>query len=114
MPPALCPTSTRKAKQDIDYVQPDDAARLRRQLLDVRVASYRYKEHDPSKHLGFIIEDMPEGSPAVLASRERADLYGYISMAVVAIQEQQKQIDRLEAELARTNAARDACQAKAK
>jgi hypothetical protein len=45
----------------------------------------------------------------VLSSRERVDLYGYVSMAVATIQEQQKQIqaqqeriDRLEAEIART------------
>ena len=109
-----CPISTRQAKKEIDYVSPDDAARLRRELLDVRVASYRYKAGDPSRHLGFVIEDMPAGSPAVLTSRDRVDLYGYVSMAVVAIQEQQKQIDRLESELARANAARDACRERPK
>jgi hypothetical protein len=114
MPNNQCPISSRQAKKDIDYVSPDDAARLRRELLDVRVASYRYKAGDPSQHLGFIIEDMPQGSPAVLASRDRVDLYGYVSMAVVAIQEQQKQIDRLEGELARANAARDACRERPK
>ncbi len=106
LPNNQCPASSRRVKQDIDYVSPADAARLRRELMDVRVASYRYKAGDPSRHLGFIIEDMPESSPAVLASRDRVDLYGYLSMAVLAVQEQQKQIDRLEAELARVKAAR--------
>lgn len=45
---------------------------------------------------------MPEGSPAVLASREQVDLYGYVSMAVAALQVQQKQIDELERQLAKT------------
>lgn len=96
-----CPISTARAKTDIAYVGPGEAARVRDELLRVRLATYRYKAGDPSPHLGFVIEDMPAGSPAVLASRDRVDLYGYVSMAVATIQEQQKQIDRLDAELAR-------------
>ena len=96
-------------KEDIAYVGGDEAARLREELMSVRVASYRYTTGDPSRHLGFIIEDMPVGSPAVLASRDRVDLYGYVSMTVLALQEQQKQIERLEAELARARTASEAC-----
>jgi hypothetical protein len=44
---------------------------------------------------------MPGGSPAVLASRDRVDLYGYVSMAVASLQEQQREIDVLKAETAR-------------
>ncbi|AKU96983.1 hypothetical protein AKJ09_03647 [Labilithrix luteola] len=101
LPMAQCPISTARAKQDITYVGPAEAERLREELLRVRLATYRYKASDPSQHLGFIIEDMPDGSPAVLSSRERVDLYGYVSMTVAAIQEQQKQIDLLQTELAR-------------
>jgi hypothetical protein len=96
-----CPVSTARAKQDIAYVGPEDAARLADDLMRVRLATYRYKGADASSHLGFIIEDMPQGSPAVMASRERVDLYGYVSMTVATLQEQQKRIDRLERELAR-------------
>jgi hypothetical protein len=102
LPNTQCPISTAKAKRDIAYVSPSEAARLRDELLSTKLATYRYKLGDSSTHLGFVIEDMPEGSPAVLASREQVDLYGYVSMAVAAIQEQQKQINRLEAELKRT------------
>jgi hypothetical protein len=54
-----------------------------------------------ARHLGFIIEDMPEGSAAVLPSRDRVDLYGYTSMTVASLQHQQREIDALKAELAK-------------
>jgi hypothetical protein len=101
LPISECPISTARAKRDIAYLSPGDAARLRDQLMGVRLARYTYKSGDPSTHLGFIIEDMPKDSPAVLASRDRVDLYGYVSMTVAAIKEQQKQIDALNEELAR-------------
>lgn len=76
----------------------------------MKLATYKYKVGDSSQHLGFIIEDMPNGSPAVLASRQRVDLYGYLSMAVAAIQRQQRQIDLLERRLERAEHA--ACKPK--
>jgi hypothetical protein len=96
----ICTTSTARAKQDIAYL--DDAQRetLRAQLLAVKLASYRYKEGGDTTHLGFIIEDMPPGSPATLSSRDRVDLYGYTSMTVAAIQQQQKELDALKAQVA--------------
>jgi hypothetical protein len=54
-----------------------------------------------ARHLGFIIEDMPEGSAAVLPSRDRVDLYGYTSMTVASLQHQQREIDELKTELAK-------------
>jgi hypothetical protein len=96
-----CPISTARAKKEIAYVSEGEAAKLKEELLRLRLATYRYKAGDPAPHLGFVIEDLPAGSPAVFASRERVDLYGYMSMAVATIQEQQKQLDRLEAEVAR-------------
>jgi hypothetical protein len=105
-----CPVSTARAKRDISYLGPHDVGRLRDALLGVKLATYKYNVGDPSQHLGFIIEDMPNGSPAVLASRQRVDLYGYLSMAVAAIQQQQRQIDLLERRLER--AEHDACKPK--
>jgi hypothetical protein len=96
-----CPISTAKAKRDISYVSPGEAAHLSEELLAVRLARYRYKSGEPSAHLGFIIEDLPVDSPAVLSSRERVDLYGYVSMAVATIQEQEKRIEKLEHEVSR-------------
>jgi len=95
-----CPISTRRMKKNIAYLAPSDAERTRDELLSVRLATYRYKSGDDATHLGFIIEDMPEQSPAVMPSRERVDLYGYTSMAVATIQLQQAEIAALEKRLA--------------
>lgn len=100
-PALMCPISQRAAKRDIAYVSADERAALTAQLLATRLARYRYKQQDASesKHLGFIIEDQP-GSPAVLPSGDRVDLYGYTSMAVAAIQEQAEELAALRAEVA--------------
>jgi hypothetical protein len=95
-----CPISTRKAKKDIEYLGPEEQERLRQELLDVHLATYEYKKGDGERHLGFIIEDMPNGSPAVMPSREHVDLYGYTSMTVATIQRQQAEIDDLSKRLA--------------
>jgi hypothetical protein len=99
-----CPVSTAHAKKDITYVDDAQAKELHDELMSVRLARYRYKQGDEAPHLGFIIDDMPQGSEAVLASRERVDLYGYVSMAVASIQQQQKEIDRLQHDVARLEA----------
>jgi hypothetical protein len=78
-----------------------EAERLRRELMEVRLATYRYRSGDDATHLGFIIEDMPTDSPAVRGSRERVDLYGYLSMVVAALQRQDKEMGALKAEIAR-------------
>ena len=103
IPNSACPVSTAKAKADIAYV--DDAARaaLHAQTMAVRLATYRYTTpaSDGAPHLGFIIEDMPPGSPAVLRSREQADLYGFVSLAVASLQEHERKLGALEDEVAR-------------
>ncbi len=101
-----CPVSSAKAKKEISYVDEGGGEQLRQELMSVHLATYRYKAGDDARHLGFIIEDMPPGSAAVLPSREHVDLYGYVSMAVAAIQVQQKEIDALKREVARLEAAR--------
>lgn len=57
--------------------------------------------------LGFLIDDDP-ASPAVRPDGERVDLYGYTSLAIAALQEQQAEIDALKAEVEALKAA-DAC-----
>jgi hypothetical protein len=85
----------------VTYVDEREAERLRDELMQTRLATYRYRhEGGQQRHLGFIIEDMPPGSPAVLSSRERVDLYGFVSMTVAALQQQQKELDGLRKELA--------------
>ena len=96
--PPGCPVSSRKYKDGIEYVDGDGLRELHDETLKMRLATYRYKAQydDPSKkHLGFIIEDTPPESPAVQWSRERVDIYGYLSMVVATMQVQEKEIAEL-------------------
>ena len=99
-----CPVSTANAKREIAYLDGEQVSRLHDEIISVRLATYRYKAGDEARHLGFIIEDMPAASPAVLPTRDRVDLYGYVSMSVASLQHQQKEIDRLQADVARLSA----------
>ena len=97
-PPNTCPISSRKYKDGIEYVDGEGLQQLHDETLQMRLATYRYKPQvdDPSKkHLGFIIEDTPPDSPAVQWSRERVDIYGYLSMVVATMQVQEKEIAEL-------------------
>lgn len=66
--------------------------------MKIRLTAYRYKGGDPRARLGFIIEDV-EPSPAADSAHGRVDLYGYISMAVAALQAQDREMQRLQAEV---------------
>ena len=96
-----CPVSTRRAKQDIQYLGPADLSQVAAELAKFRLATYRYK--DPAlaagRHLGFILEDVP-GSPAVNAEHNMVDLYGYTSMLVAAVQTQSREVEALRREVA--------------
>ncbi len=100
-----CPISTRKAKDDIAYVDAAALQRLHDETLQMRLATYRYKGPfvDPSdpnaKHLGFIVEDQPQ-SLSVDRGHDRVDIYGYMSMAVATMQVQEKEIAQLKKEIA--------------
>ena len=98
--PYGCPISRRDAKSDITYLQADDLDRLLDDIRRVRLARYRYLA-DPARRprLGFVIDDDPQ-SPAVAVDGGQVDLYGYTSMAIAAIQAQQRRIDALEREVA--------------
>ncbi|HEY1954463.1 MAG TPA: hypothetical protein VGH28_02605 [Polyangiaceae bacterium] len=89
--------SRRAFKKDIDYVTENEREDLARQTLEVPLARYRYKTEPESqqRHLGFIIDDQPPSSPAVASDGTHVDLYGYTSMLLATVQEQQKQIDAL-------------------
>jgi len=95
--------SLRAAKADIAYVDDVDRLGLARQALDVRLATYRYQtdEADARRRLGFIIDDQPESSPAVQGDGAHVDLYGYASMLLATIQQQQKTIEQLDRRLRR-------------
>jgi hypothetical protein len=101
--------STRKAKTDIAYVDADERAALARDALAIPLARYRYKTEAPGarRRLGFIIEDQPDPSPAVLSDRNHVDEYGYASMLLATVQEQAKQIAELRARVDRLERTQD-------
>ncbi len=100
--PAGCPRSRARFKEAIDYLSQQQLRDYRDQLLDLPLASYRYKDAPGAgPQLGFVIEDI---EPSVAVSGDRVNMYGYLSMAVAAIQVQQDQIAELQRELERLRA----------
>lgn len=101
--PGGCPISRRRFKRDITYVAADERALLSQMLLETPLATWRYKNGDERRRLGFILEDViledVEPNPSVDAARDRVDLYGYTTMAVAALQEQAQQIAQLQVEI---------------
>lgn len=97
---AGCPKSRATLKSDVHYVDSAERQTLAAELLDTRLATYRYTAAGPQapRHLGFIIDDQPNGT-AVDAQRDMVDLYGYLSLSVATLQEQQKQIEQLRREV---------------
>ncbi len=97
---AGCPKSRAKFKSDVRYVDSAERQRLAAELLDTRLATYRYTAAGAQgpRHLGFMIDDQPH-SNAVDAQRDMVDLYGYLSLSVATLQEQQKQIESLRMEV---------------
>lgn len=96
-----CPISLASAKHDIQYLTDRDRDRIREEVASMPLATWKYNTESPGdkQHLGFIIDDQPPSSAAVRASGERVDLYGYTSMAVAAIQAQNKELEALRREV---------------
>ena len=93
-----CPISRAAYKRDIRYLEQGELERYRRELLGMKLATWRYK-HDPARErLGFIIDDN-EISVAVANSGEHVDLYGYTSLAVATLQMQSREIQALKAQV---------------
>jgi hypothetical protein len=98
--PGPCPISRAAYKQDIAYLLPGERAALAKRLLSFPLATWRYTADGAQGpvHTGFIIDDV-EGSAAVAPDGEHVDLYGYTSMAVALLQEQQVQLDQAQRDL---------------
>ena len=94
----VCPKSRAMYKTQIEYLDARERARLAADLQAIPLVRYRYKDAPERPHLGFIIEDV-EPSPSVDSQRDQVDLYGYASIAVAAIQEQNQQIAALRREV---------------
>jgi hypothetical protein len=98
MRPGGCPISRARFKTGIEYVTEQERRSYYEQIMSLPLASYLYK-HAPEAgpQLGFIIDDI---EPSVAVSGDHVNMYGYLSMAVAAIQVQQAQITALQRELA--------------
>jgi hypothetical protein len=95
--PGGCPISRARYKQDIAYLSSEQLDQYHEQLVHMPLAAWRYRTPtEASLQLGFIIEDV---EPSAAVSGDHVNMYGYLSMAVAAIQVQQGQIHALEAEL---------------
>jgi len=105
MQPGGCPISLKSAKTEIQYLGPNEKRLLSQDLMAIELANYRYQVSPEAQRLGFIIDDMPGNSPAVLPNGKQVDLYGYLSMAVATIQRQEQRIQDLESRLQRLEAA---------
>ena len=95
-----CPISVRSAKKEISYLSQGDERAVHDALMGVHLATWRYNQEsdDVPTHLGFIIDDVGR-QPMVAADGGHVDLYGYTSMAVAALQVQQRQIEALQAQV---------------
>lgn len=95
-----CPISRRAFKRDIRPVDDESRQRLYDELRKIELTTYQYNSEPPSspRRLGFIIDDTKTSYP-INPDGNSVDLYGYMSMAVAAIQVQSREIESLKAEI---------------
>lgn len=94
---AGCPISSRRFKRDVQYLTDAEREDCARELGTIRLARYRYQGSNEPR-LGFVLEDDPPAA-AVDRGRDMVDLYGYSSLAVAALQVQERRIEALEREV---------------
>jgi hypothetical protein len=95
-----CPVSRRMYKRDIERLDDEALAHIYDELRKIQLTTYQYKS-DPAaspRRLGFIIDDTKTPYP-INADGTSVNLYGYVSMAVAAIQTQSREIEALRAEV---------------
>ncbi|MEC7984540.1 MAG: hypothetical protein VX278_05215 [Myxococcota bacterium] len=104
-PATACPVSRSKHKRDIAYINEQKAGEIADAVRQMKIAEWNYHKDATARkaRLGFLIDDQPL-SPAVLENGEQVDVYGYTSMAIVAIQQQAAHIERLEKKIAELEA----------
>lgn len=94
-----CPMSRRELKQDIVYTDAASLATYYRDLLDLRLATWRYRDRSDAKQsLGVILED---GEAEIWAdpAHDRVDLYSYSSLAIAGVQVQAAELAELRAQM---------------
>ena len=90
--------SSIEVKKDVEYLDDATRAQIAEQALGIKLATYKYKNADQRERLGFILEDSPN-VPAADMNSKQVDLYAYASMVLATVQEQQKKIAALEAQI---------------
>ena len=121
-----CPISRAAFKQDIRYLDAGDRATHYQTLLDMRLATWRYRDRaDGKTSLGVILEDGeqpgagPDGGPAIWtdSAHDRVDLYSYGSLAIAGVQvhadelaELRTQMQAMQRELAELREQAQRCQ----
>ena len=84
-------------KHDIEYLTPSERANMAQELYSLPIAEWSYNDadmNDDRRHVGIITQDVGPG-PMVTSDMDEVDLYGYTSMAVIAIQELKAEIEVL-------------------
>lgn len=94
--PRTCPVSRAAFKRDIRYLGARELSQYRDQIMSLPLASYRYRDAPDVPQIGFVIDDI---EPSAAAAGDHVNMYGYLSMAVAAIQVQQQQIQTLQREI---------------
>jgi len=96
--PSSCALSSRRFKEDIAYLSPEQLDELTEQVMSLHLATFRYKQGGTARHLGYILEDTPEAAASDV-EHQRVDLYAYTSMAVAALQVQARDLRQLEVDV---------------
>jgi len=92
-----CPISRARWKQGIEYLDQAELQSLHDEITHLPLATWQYKSAPGVPRLGFIIDDV---EPSAAVAGDHVDVYGYLSMAVAAIQVQQRDIEALQSQLA--------------
>lgn len=94
-----CPISRAEFKHNITYADPAELAGYYQDLLDLRLATYQYRDRtDGRRSLGVILED-GEGEIWADAANDRVDLYGYGSLAIAGVQVQAAELAELRTQM---------------
>lgn len=109
-----CPISLKAFKKDIELLDAPARAALADQAREIRLTRWRYLDALPASRpsVGFLIDDMPAGSPAVRPDGGHVDLYGYTSLVLALSQQQAQELEVTRAELEATKAQLEALEAR--
>jgi hypothetical protein len=92
--------SSRDYKENITRVNANEHQKMLKELIEVDISTYRYKEEfggDGTTKLGFIAEEMPK--QVLSKDGKGVDVYALLAYTIGALKAQQKKIEELEARL---------------